>query len=315
MVPFSPDRLSATDAPAPLMASPENAVGGTTVSSGSRRGSATGDATELTAVVSKEVDTTAVVGVNVEEAATGTFAHADALSTPATASIRAGGVGELNSTVSVKSFGFSDDEDDHDDDFITKRGIGAKLSSKHVTAVRQDDGFKGKDDGTAGEGEGGHIDTVSVVDDTAKNALDGGEQMSSRRSRATNDEGAVENAKGNNSGRGELSELHPRKKSLPDRLGSAKRPEDDGGQDESDPLHPPRGRGIDVTCPTPASAAWAPPDFGFSSDDELDVDLSDSNESSSRIAETKGDDEHTTASSLSPMQESSGGFDSNSGAS
>lgn len=263
MVPFSPDRPSAAPA--------------------------NGDQKEPTS------------GATGTAAATTEIAHV-AASSPGVSSMAGGGGG---SSSEVKEFCFSEDDDtvgeelrDHGRETIKPSGDG----SGAVVDSGQAENAQG-DGNPTGAAAGGGTDSIT------KSARVGGREEEEEQKQAHPRRRRRQRTKDGGSGDGseDLSSASDSDSNYGGRNGSAaeqKRRQDHveallnplglphGGLNEGDdsdgnrtPSTGPKRRVVDSACATPAPGLWAAPDFGFSSDDDFDIELSVSEKSLERSVE------------------------------
>lgn len=277
MVPFSPDRPST----APADGGAENPTMGTS---------------EVTAVTS---DIAHVLALNVEIGEASTAAKPSptgtTASTPGDSSV-AGGVGGSGS--GMKEFCFSDDDDTE----------GEELQDKELDNIKPkgDSGSGGMDDGQ-GENERGESKPTGAAGTTADSIAkivggDGTEEGQKQaqpgrgRRQRTKDggggDGSDDLSSGSDNGGGSVSVGEGKRRqdhleALLNPLGLPQggRTEGDGsGGNRTPPAAGKRGT-VDSACATPAPGACVAPDFGFSSDDDFDIEFSASERSLERSVE------------------------------
>lgn len=301
MVPFSPDRDSvAKDS---SKSSPGITSNTSKTSSGGSR-TAAPDGTPGIIPSSEDVNTVADGEV---DAATKTTPPPLAAASSAPEPTDIGGGGALST---IRSFCFSDDDDD--DDFMTENAAKQERLSTPLTAsTTEGNELEGSNGGSVHEGgseRGNGSDNIKSGTDGVGSGGSDGESL-----RADGSSGPVQTGSGDGGEQStEPQSTEGRRRSsgvLPNPTGF-----DGEKSSEGDRSSPVEGAGLALTRSTPAAGTWSHPDFGFSSDDELHLDLSISEASSSRQAEGKGEGELTPPSS-SPIQGSYDGFDSSSVAS
>lgn len=310
MVPFSPDRDSVADDPATGV-SPVTAASISKAPGGGNRETTSDDDKPGVVPSSEEVNTVADVEVDAAAAAT-TKPPPVAISSSPPELKDIGGGGALSA---VRSFCFSDDDDDDDNgDFMTEKAAKPeRLSTPFSSLTQQGDGLESSDDGSVhggGSGSGRRRGSDSSRDGKDDVESGGGGEKPHRT-------GDSSDPTHTGSGDGEVQSTE---RQLAERRRSSGALSNPAGVDgaklsEGDRSSPAEGEGLTPTSATPAARTWTHPDFGFSSDDDLNLDLSSSGISSSRQAEGKGEDEQTPPPSSSPLQGSYDGFDSSSVAS
>lgn len=300
MVPFSPDRDSV--AKDPSKASPGISSTTSKTSGGGSRETAPDDMPRIVAS-SGEVNTVASAEV---DAATKTTPTPVAAVSSGPEPTDIGGGGALSA---VQSFCFSDDDDD--DDFMAKKAAEAeRLSTPFAASTAKGEGSNAgsvRDDGSE---RGGRSD--SSQSDGTNGVGSGGRDRDSLSADGSSD--PIQTSSGDGRGQSTERQSTERRRSsgvLPNPSGF------DGGEpSDGDRPSPAEGDRLALVRSTPATTGtWSHPDFGFSTDDELNIDLSSSEISSSRQAEGKGEGELTPPPSSSPIQGSYDGFDSSSAAS
>lgn len=309
MVPFSPARDSVEDdqlnaaSPGVTVSTPKEPGGGSrqTTSDDGKPG-----------VVASSAATNTAADVELDAAATTKIPPVAAISSPP--ELKDIGGCALST---VRSFCFSDDDDDDDGDFITEKAAKPeRLSTPFTASTQQGDGLEGSDDGSVHGGGGGGGGGRRSGSDSSWDGTDAVESGGGDGKPHHTDDSSDSTHTGSDDGgerpaERQLAERRQSSGALPNAAGvdGAKLPEGDRSSLAE-------GEGLAPTSATPAAETWARPDFGFSSDDDLNLDLSSSAVSSSRQAEVKGEDEQTPPPSSSPLlQGSYDGFDSSSVAS
>lgn len=295
MVPFSPDRPSAELANGSPEASRSRSTGVTAVTS------------EIAHVSAADVETGAANTV-ATPGPTGTPASTPSVSSAA-AGVDGGGSGavdaEMPGMTELEKFCFSDDDDTE----------GEEAPDKERDTIKPKGGSDGGvDDGRAeierGDSRSKPASAVAGgADSIVKSAGGGGkgegqkEQAHARRPRRqrTKDGGDSDGSEdlssgsGSGSGRGDESESAAERRRRQDHLDVLLNPvglphdERNEGDGSDGNLTPPPGRRrgiVDSACATPAAGVWAAPDFGFSSDEDLDIELSSSEQSLERSVES-----------------------------
>lgn len=307
MVPFSPDRDSLaenTSKSSPgISSSPSKIFGGDSQETPP-------DDTPGIVASSEEANTVADGEIDAATETTPSPTVAAVSSAPEPTDIVGGGA--LNT---VQSFCFSD-EDDDDNDFMTGKAAAEseRLSTPFTASTAKGDGLEGSNAESVGDGGsdrgGGSDSSRSGGTDGVRSGGRGGESL---RADGSSD-GPIQTGSGDSGEKSTERQSTERRSSsriIPNPVGF-----DSEKSSEADRSSPVEGEGLALARSTPATAGtWAHPDFGFSSDDELNIDLSSSGVSSSRQAEGKGEGELTPPPSSSPIQGSYDGFDSSSVAS
>lgn len=223
-----------------------------------------------------------------------------------TGAARGGGGGGifLDGMPATKPFIFSDDDESEEEEVGgTGRGTTMHEGSDQQTGNTKSNGGGGSVDGGEVEKEqsgsdatsaGGGSDTAAIVKGAGSGGgreerrKQGGHRVRRRRSKgnSNNDKPGDQNSSSDNveDGESEPADEHTRRRdrreALLNPLGLPQGMQfDDGGVDDSDDGNrtspPGEKRGVvDSACATPAPGAWAAPDFGFSSDDDLDIEFS-----------------------------------------
>lgn len=218
----------------------------------------------------------------------------------------------LDGVPSTKGFIFSDDDESEEDklDGPGRRTTRPEGSDQHDDTTRLNSGGGRSTD--KGEAEKEHTGSGAIAiaeeSDTAATAQDKdsggskdeerkqngrrGRRRHSKSSNSNNNESHGHSSSSGGEDDDEKSECdaertfrRSRREGLLNPLGSPQRVHlnGDGGDDGNDGRSltpPPRGKRevANSACATPAPGAWAAPDFGFSSDDDLDMELSASGE-------------------------------------
>ena len=280
MVPFSPDRSVA----APPNGGPEDPTRGTS---------------EVTTVTS-EIAPVPATNVEIGEANEAAEPGPTGASTPGDSSV-ADGVG--GSISGMKEFCFSEDDDDTEGE--------EQLCDKDLDSVKPKghSGGEGLDDGQAKSEQGERKPSGAAgptSGSTEKSTEVGGREEKQKRARSgrrrrqrpkdgdSGSNGPDDLSSDSDSDSGVGSESAAERKRRQDHIEALLNPLGlpHGGRKEGVESNgnrtPPTGgkRGIvDSACATPAPGAWAAPNFGFSSDDDFDIEFSASERSLERSVE------------------------------
>lgn len=290
MVPFSPGRPSA----APANGGAEDPTSGTS-------GVATAVGSEIAHVPAPGDE----VGETSTAASPGP-ADTTASTPPGVPSVAGGGGGGSGS--GMKEFCFSDDDDD---DEVTE---GEELRDKVRDTIdpKGDSSNSARAYGGQAEKEQGNGSRTRSVpgggaDSIAKSAGVGAREEGQerthlgrrRRQRSKGDDdgsedlssGSDNDGEGDIGGGSESAAEHKRRQdhleALLNPLGLSRGGRHEGDSSDGNCTPPPGGKPgvVDSACATPAPGAWAAPDFGFSSDDDFDIELSSSERSLERSVE------------------------------